>query len=118
MRFVVIVSQKYRTLTVTAIPKIWDFVFRNNYKKGVYPAFRCTAKNAPPTAIGSLPAAFPKRIRLALFVIVHWELSRTVVHAYDLVDLLLHELWQAIDGQLDIFMKTEFTRLAASSIDR
>lgn len=33
MRFVVIVSQKYRTLTVTAIPKIWDFVFRNNYKR-------------------------------------------------------------------------------------
>jgi hypothetical protein len=33
MRFVVIVSQKYRTLTATAIPKIWDFVFRNNYKR-------------------------------------------------------------------------------------
>ena len=33
---------------------------------------RCAAESVPPAAIGSLPTAFPKRIRLAPDVRVHW----------------------------------------------
>ena len=35
-------------------------------------ALRCAAESVPPSAIGSLLTAFPKRIRLALVVRVHW----------------------------------------------
>lgn len=35
-------------------------------------AFRCAAESVPPAAVGSLLTAFPKRIRLALVVRVHW----------------------------------------------
>ena len=35
-------------------------------------AFRFAAESVPPSAIGSLLTAFPKRIRLALVVRVHW----------------------------------------------
>lgn len=34
--------------------------------------FRCAAESVPPAAVGSLLTAFPKRIRLALVVRVHW----------------------------------------------
>ena len=35
-------------------------------------AFRCASESVPPAAVGSLLTAFPKRIRLALVVRVHW----------------------------------------------
>ena len=35
-------------------------------------AFRCAAESVPPSAVGSLLTAVPKRIRLALVVRVHW----------------------------------------------
>ena len=36
-----------------------------SWRRLVCSAFRCAAESVPPSAIGSLPAAFPKRIRLA-----------------------------------------------------
>ena len=43
-----------------------------SWRRLVCSAFRYAAESVPPSAIGSLLTAFPKRIRLALVVRVHW----------------------------------------------
>lgn len=43
-----------------------------SWRRLVCSAFRCAAESVPPSAFGSLLTAFPKRIRLALLVRVHW----------------------------------------------
>ena len=43
-----------------------------SWRRLVCSASRCAAESVPPSAFGSLLTAFPKRIRLALLVRVHW----------------------------------------------
>ena len=39
------------------------------------------------------------------------ELNGAMVHTHDFFDILLYKFGHTIDGQLDVFMKTEFARL-------
>ena len=50
----------------------WRLTAHQSWRKLDCSAFRCAAESVPPAAIDSLLTAFPKRIRLALVVRVHW----------------------------------------------